>query len=273
VETTTNRNSVLSAAANRSACTSMLRPDQSRNLVAVMSAMTVLTPGAMADPSCWPTRPALAMSISADSATTTAGYCSGSATGAIPLAERQPSRGPGFPRRPRAHRAGLRPAAWRGAARSPSLPTLTTFSRLTPSQPPPTSGGGPLIAGVSLGDHRARPATTTFPASPLGSHSPAPNLRPCAAAPWPGRPDRRAVEPGRSATAAGLGCRDRRAASHPKRARLTATRTIRAATASLARVGPSLGLARVLGDPDGLVLLCTPDPRAPIAQERGPTAH
>ena len=61
-------------------------PDESQNRVAVMPAMTVLTPGAMADPSCWPARPALAMSISAGSAMTTAGTCGGPATRAIPWA-------------------------------------------------------------------------------------------------------------------------------------------------------------------------------------------
>ena len=54
-------------------------------MVAVMSAMTVLTPGVQAEPSCWPTRSALARSISAGSAMTTAGKCRGSATGAILL--------------------------------------------------------------------------------------------------------------------------------------------------------------------------------------------
>jgi len=61
----------------------MLMPDDSKNVVAVMSAMTVLTAGLKAAPSCWPTRSALAMSISAGSAMTTAGKCCGSATGAI----------------------------------------------------------------------------------------------------------------------------------------------------------------------------------------------
>jgi hypothetical protein len=59
-------------------------PDESQNLVAVMSAMTVRTPGAKAEPSSAPTRPALAMSISAGSAMTTAGKCCESATTAIP---------------------------------------------------------------------------------------------------------------------------------------------------------------------------------------------
>jgi hypothetical protein len=47
--------------------------------------LDIVTPGAMADPSCWPARSALAMSISAGSATTTAGNCRGSATRAIPF--------------------------------------------------------------------------------------------------------------------------------------------------------------------------------------------
>ena len=97
--------------------------------------------------------------------------------------------------------------------------------------------------------HRACASVVTAPArprqtsrqDPLGSHSPHRTSARVRPAPWPGRPDRHAVEPRPSATAAGLGCCDRRAASHAKRARLTATRTIRAATASLARVGPSLG--------------------------------
>jgi hypothetical protein len=63
----------------------MLMPEESQNVVAVMSAMTVLTPGVKAEPSCWPTRSALAMSISAGSAMTTAGKCCGSATRAILL--------------------------------------------------------------------------------------------------------------------------------------------------------------------------------------------
>jgi hypothetical protein len=43
------------------------------------------------------------------------------------------------------------------------------------------------------------------------------------------------------ARAAGLGGRDRRAASHAERARLNATRAIRAAMANLARANPALG--------------------------------
>jgi hypothetical protein len=46
---------------------------------------------------------------------------------------------------------------------------------------------------------------------------------------------------GELARALGLGGRDRRAASHAERARLNATRAIRAAIANLARANPSLG--------------------------------
>ena len=94
---TTSRNSVPFAAACLWARISMLIPDESQNLVAVMSAMTVLTPGVKAEPSCWPARSALAMSISAGSAMTAAGKCCGSATRAVPFGRRQLSRGPGFP--------------------------------------------------------------------------------------------------------------------------------------------------------------------------------
>ena len=59
-EATTSRNPVPFAAACWWARTSRLMPDESQNRVAVMPAMTVLTPGAMADPRCWPARPALA---------------------------------------------------------------------------------------------------------------------------------------------------------------------------------------------------------------------
>jgi len=50
----------------------MLIPDESQNLVSVMSAMTVVTPGVNAAQSSSPTRPALEMSISAGKVTTTA---------------------------------------------------------------------------------------------------------------------------------------------------------------------------------------------------------
>ncbi|HEX5197197.1 MAG TPA: hypothetical protein VFW26_08330, partial [Gaiellales bacterium] len=54
-------------------------------------------------------------------------------------------------------------------------------------------------------------------------------------------------------------------------ARLTATRTIHAAIASLARADRP-GLARVLADPDGLVLLCTWTcvPRSPESADPRP---
>src|SRR5262249_22231746 len=128
----------------------MLIPDESQNLVAVMSAMTVLTPGVKAEPNCWPARSAVAMSISAGSATITAGNCCGSATGAIPSAGRLLSRGPGSPRRPRPHRAGLRPAAWRDAAKSP-LQGVTPFGQVTSLRsgrhphPPQRDGGRGLL--------------------------------------------------------------------------------------------------------------------------------
>jgi hypothetical protein len=97
-EAATSRNPVPFAAACWWARTSRLMPDESQNRVAVMSAMTVLTPGAMADPRCWPARPALAMSISAGSAITTAGNCGGPGTRAIPFdraaASRKASTGP-----------------------------------------------------------------------------------------------------------------------------------------------------------------------------------
>src|SRR5690349_15753688 len=112
-------------------------PDESQNLVAVMSAMTVLTPGAKAAPSCWPTRSALATSISVGSVTTTAGKCCGSVTGAIPWVGRQLRRDPGFP-------AGRGSPGWsqglplRGTANQPSLsPRCQTFNRATPLQPAP----------------------------------------------------------------------------------------------------------------------------------------
>jgi hypothetical protein len=54
-------------------------------------------------------------------ATITTGHCCGSATRAIPFGRAAAKPRSGHPRRSPAHRAGLRPAAWRGAAGSPPL--------------------------------------------------------------------------------------------------------------------------------------------------------
>jgi len=70
------------------------------------------------------------------------------------------------------------------------------------------------------------------------------------------------------ARAVGLGGRDRRAASHAERARLNATRAIRAAMANLARANPSLGRHLSSTIRTGRYCSYTPDPRAPIAWER-----
>jgi hypothetical protein len=70
------------------------------------------------------------------------------------------------------------------------------------------------------------------------------------------------------ARAVGLGGRDRRAASHAERARLNATRAIRAAMANLARVHPSLGRHLAATIRTGRYCSYTPDPRTPIAWER-----
>jgi hypothetical protein len=88
-------------------------------------------------------------------------------------------------------------------------------------------------------------------------------------------------DPGRAATArqereflvqelgraVGLGGRDRRAASHAERARLNATRAIRAAMANLARVNPALGRHLAATIRTGRYCAYLPDPRAPIAWE------
>ena len=72
---------------------------------------------------------------------------------------------------------------------------------------------------------------------------------------------------GELARAVGLGGRDRRAASHAERARLNATRAIRAAMASLARANPALGRHLAATIRTGRYCSYTPDPRAPIAWE------
>jgi hypothetical protein len=73
---------------------------------------------------------------------------------------------------------------------------------------------------------------------------------------------------GELARAVGLGGWDRRAASHAERARLNATRAIRAAMANLARANPSLGRHLASTIRTGRYCSYTPDPRAPIAWER-----
>jgi tetratricopeptide (TPR) repeat protein len=73
---------------------------------------------------------------------------------------------------------------------------------------------------------------------------------------------------GELARAVGLGGRDRRAAAHAERARLNATRAIRAAIANLTRANPSLGRHLALTIRTGRYCSYTPDPRAPIAWER-----
>ncbi|MFL6189914.1 MAG: hypothetical protein ACJ75E_08695 [Actinomycetes bacterium] len=73
---------------------------------------------------------------------------------------------------------------------------------------------------------------------------------------------------GELARAVGLGGRDRRAASHAERARLIATRAIRAAMANLARDNPALGRHLAATVRTGRYCAYTPDPRAPIAWER-----
>jgi hypothetical protein len=64
--------------------------------------------------------------------------------------------------------------------------------------------------------------------------------------------------------AVGLGGRDRRAASHAERARLNATRAIRAAMANLARANPALGRHLAATIRTGRYCAYTPDPRAPL---------
>jgi AAA ATPase domain len=66
------------------------------------------------------------------------------------------------------------------------------------------------------------------------------------------------------ARAVGLGGRDRRAASHVERARLNATRAIRAAMANLARANPALGRHLSVTIRTGRYCSYTPDPHAPI---------
>jgi hypothetical protein len=73
---------------------------------------------------------------------------------------------------------------------------------------------------------------------------------------------------GELAQAVGLGGRDRRAASHAERARLNASRAIRAAIANLAEANPSLGRHLAATVHTGRYCSYTPDPRAPITWER-----
>jgi hypothetical protein len=70
--------------------------------------------------------------------------------------------------------------------------------------------------------------------------------------------------------AVGLGGRDRRAAAHAERARLNATRAIRAAMANLARANPALGRHLAVTIRTGRYCAYTPDPRAPIAWNADP---
>ena len=72
---------------------------------------------------------------------------------------------------------------------------------------------------------------------------------------------------GELARAVGLGGRDRRAASHAERARLNATRAIRAALTNLARTHPALGAHLAATVRTGRYCSYTPDPRAPVAWE------
>jgi hypothetical protein len=69
---------------------------------------------------------------------------------------------------------------------------------------------------------------------------------------------------GELARAVGLGGRDRRAASHAERARLNATRAIRAAMAKLAEANPALGRHLAATVRTGRYCCYTPDPRVPI---------
>jgi hypothetical protein len=69
------------------------------------------------------------------------------------------------------------------------------------------------------------------------------------------------------ARAAGLGGRDRRAASHAERARLNATRAIRATMANLARANPALGRHLAATIRTGRYCSYAPDPRVPIGWE------
>jgi hypothetical protein len=71
----------------------------------------------------------------------------------------------------------------------------------------------------------------------------------------------------RTSRAAAFG-RDRRAASHAERARLNATRAIRAAMANLARANPALGRHLAATIRTGRYCSYAPDPRGPIAWER-----
>jgi tetratricopeptide (TPR) repeat protein len=69
------------------------------------------------------------------------------------------------------------------------------------------------------------------------------------------------------ARAVGLGGRDRRAASHAERARLNATRAIRAAMANLAREHAALGRHLAATIRTGRYCSYTPDPRSPVGWE------
>jgi hypothetical protein len=67
------------------------------------------------------------------------------------------------------------------------------------------------------------------------------------------------------ARAVGLGGQDRRAASHAERARLNATRAIRAAMANLARANPDLGRHLAATVRTGRYCSYTPDPQARVS--------
>jgi tetratricopeptide (TPR) repeat protein len=69
------------------------------------------------------------------------------------------------------------------------------------------------------------------------------------------------------ARAVGLGGRDRKAASHAERARLNATRAIRSAMTSVAKVHPALGEHLAATIRTGRYCSYTPDPRSPVHWE------
>jgi hypothetical protein len=138
--------------------------------------------------------------------------------------------------------------------------------------PPGRAGAGELAVRPDLGDAGALLDATAKAAYQARLAELGAELEEAEAGNDPARASRARVERdflvAELARAVGLGGRDRRAASHAERARLNATRAIRAALANLARANPSLGRHLAATIRTGRYCAYTPDPRAPIAWQR-----
>jgi hypothetical protein len=151
------------------------------------------------------------------------------------------------------------------AADRPAMPAAS-------AGPPGRAGAGELQVRPDLGDAGALLDATAKAAYRTRLTELGAELEEAEAGNDPARATRARQEMdflvGELARAVGLGGRDRRAAAHAERARLNATRAIRAAMANLARVHPSLGRHLAATVRTGRYCAYTPDPRVPIAWQR-----